>query len=155
MGPTVLDDLAETVDGHAREAHPDDAVGGVPARWVAAPGSTEEAAALLRAAARQGLTVVPRGRGTAIGWGAPPRGLDLVVTTERMDTLVEHVAGDLVCVVEAGATIDAVNEQVSEHGQQLALDQPVPGATLGGTVSTTRSGPRRLLYGSPRDQVLG
>jgi glycolate oxidase FAD binding subunit len=155
MGPTVLDDLAETVDGHAREAHPDDAVGGVPARWVAAPGSTEEAAALLRTAARQGLTVVPRGRGTAIGWGAPPRGLDLVVTTERMDSLVEHVAGDLVCVVEAGATIDAVNEQVSEHGQQLALDQPVPGATLGGTVSTTRSGPRRLLYGSPRDQVLG
>ncbi|MGH3315893.1 MAG: FAD-binding oxidoreductase [Nocardioidaceae bacterium] len=155
MGPTVLDDLAETVDGHAREAQPDDAVGGVPARWVAAPGSTQEASALLRTAARQGLTVVPRGRGTAIEWGAPPRAVDLVVSTERMDTLVEHVAGDLVCVVEAGATIDAVNDQVSEHGQQLALDQPVPGATLGGTVSTTRSGPRRLLYGSPRDQVLG
>jgi len=155
MGRTVLDDLAETVDGHAREARPDDAVAGVPARWVAAPGSTAEASALLRTAARQGLTVVPRGRGTAIGWGAPPRAVDLVVSTERLDTLVEHVAGDLVCVVEAGATIDAVNDQVAEHGQQLAMDQPVPGATLGGTVSTTRTGPRRLLYGAPRDQVLG
>jgi glycolate oxidase FAD binding subunit len=155
MGTTVLDDLAETVDGNAREARPDDAVGGVPARWVAAPGSTQEAAALLRTAARQSLTVVPRGRGTAIGWGAQPRAVDLVVSTERMDTLVEHVAGDLVCVVEAGARIDDVNDQVSEHGQQLAMDQPVPGASLGGTVSTTRTGPRRLLYGAPRDQVLG
>jgi glycolate oxidase FAD binding subunit len=151
----ALDDLAGTVDGHAREAQPQDAVGGVPARWVAAPASTEQACALLGTAARLGLTVVPRGRGTALGWGAPPRSVDLLVDTTRMDRVVEHVAGDLVCVAEAGATIDGVNEVVGAHDQQLALDQPMPGASLGGTVSTTRSGPRRLLYGTPRDQVLG
>jgi glycolate oxidase FAD binding subunit len=151
----VLDELAATVDGHAQEAGPDDAVAGVPPRWVAAPASTEQASALLRAAARLGLTVVPRGRGTALAWGAPPRSADLVVSTERLGRVVEHNPGDLVCVVEAGATIDAVNEHVVTHGQQLALDQPLPGASLGGSVSTTRSGPRRLLYGTPRDQVLG
>jgi glycolate oxidase FAD binding subunit len=154
-GPPVLDDLAASVDGHVRAATPADAVTGVPARWVAAPGSTEEASALLRTADRLGLTVVPRGRGTAMTWGAPPRSADLVVGTERMEHVVEHVAGDLVCVVEAGTTIDAVNAHVGPHGQQLALDQPLPGASVGGTVSTTRSGPRRLLYGTPRDQVLG
>src|SRR5262245_26712612 len=152
---SVLDELAASVDGHARAAGPEDAVAGVATRWVAAPGSTDEASALLRAAARHQLTVVPRGRGTALAWGAPPRSADLVVSTERLDRMVEHNPGDLVCVVEAGATIDAVNEHVVSHGQQLALDQPLPGATLGGTVSTTRSGPRRLLYGTPRDQVLG
>jgi glycolate oxidase FAD binding subunit len=151
----VLDELAAAVDGHAREARADDAVAGVPARWVAAPGSTEQASALLGAAARHGLTVVPRGRGTALMWGAPPESADLVVSTERLDRIIEHNPGDLVCVVEAGATIDAVNEHVVAHGQQLALDQPLPGATLGGSMSTTRSGPRRLLYGTPRDQVLG
>jgi glycolate oxidase FAD binding subunit len=151
----VLDDLAATVGGHAQEAGPQDRVGGVPARWVAAPGSAEEASALLRTAAGLGLTVVPRGRGTALGWGSPPRSADLLVSTERMGRMVEHNPGDLVCVVEAGATIDAMNEQLAQHRQQLALDQPLPGATIGGTVSTTRSGPRRLLYGTPRDQVLG
>jgi glycolate oxidase FAD binding subunit len=151
----VLEDLTACVDGHAREAGPGDAVAGVPARWVAAPGSIEQASALLRTAARLGLTVVPRGRGTALAWGAPPRSADLVVSTERLARLVEHNPGDLVCVVEAGATIDAVNAQVAADGQQLALDQPLSGASVGGTVSTTRSGPRRLMYGTPRDQVLG
>lgn len=151
----MLDDLAQCVDGHAREARPADAVGGVPARWVAAPDSVEQASRLLQTASRLGLSVVPRGRGSALGWGAPPRSADLVVSTERLGRVVEHAPGDLVCVVQAGATLDAVNEQVRPHGQQLALDQPVPGATLGGTISTTRSGPRRLAYGTPRDQVLG
>ncbi|MGH3368005.1 MAG: FAD-binding oxidoreductase [Nocardioidaceae bacterium] len=152
---TALDDLAETVQGEAREAAEADAIDGVQPRWVASPSSLDQASALLRTAARLGLTVVPRGRGTTIDWGAPPRTVDLVVSTERLNRVVEHVAGDLVCVVQAGATLDAVNAEVSPHGQQLALDQPVPGATVGGTVSTTRSGPRRLLYGTPRDQVLG
>ena len=151
----VLDELAASVDGHAREAGPEDAVAGVAARWVAAPSSTEQASALLRTASRHQLSVIPRGRRTALAWGAPPRSADLVVSTERLDRMVEHNPGDLVCVVESGATIDAVNEQVVTHGQQLALDQPLPGATVGGTVSTARSGPRRLLYGTPRDQVLG
>ena len=155
LGTSALDDLAEAVDGHAREATGTDAVAGVPARWVAEPASTEQAAALVRTAARLGLTVVPRGRGTALSWGAPPRSADLVVSTERLDRVVEHNPGDLVCVVEAGTTLDSVNGHVGEHGQQLALDQPLPGATVGGTVSTTRSGPRRVLYGTPRDQVLG
>lgn len=150
-----LSDLAEAVDGRAREATDDDAVDGVPARWVAEPESVEQASALLRTAAELGLTVVPRGQGTALDWGAPPRSADLVVSTARLNRLVEHEAGDLVCVVEAGATIDAVNAAVAEHGQQLALDQPVPGSSVGGAMSTTRSGPRRLLYGTPRDQVLG
>ena len=51
----VLDALAAATGGHAGEAGPGDAVGGVPARFVAAPGSTDEAAAVLRAAAEADL----------------------------------------------------------------------------------------------------
>ena len=152
---SALDDLAEATGGHAADATEADAVAGVPARWVAAPGSTEEASALLRVAAARELRVVVRGQGTALHWGLPPHDVDLVVSTHRLDRVVEHVAGDLVCVLEAGTTIDAVNTQVAEAGQQLALDQPLPGSSIAGTMATTRSGPRRLLYGTPRDLVLG
>ena len=154
-GTAVLDELAAAVDGHAAEATDADTVGGLAPRFTAAPGSTEEASALLSAAAAHDLFVLVRGRGTALHWGAPPRQVDLVVSTHRMDAVVEHVAGDLVCVVQAGATIDAINEQVGAHGQQLALDQPLRGSSVAGTMSTTRSGPRRMLYGSPRDLVVG
>jgi glycolate oxidase FAD binding subunit len=152
---TLLDDLAACVDGAAREAGPEDAVGGVPATVVASPATTEQAAALLAAADRAGLHVAFRGRGTALGWGAPPTALDLLVDTTRLDSIVEHAAGDLICVVQAGARLDDVNARVREHGQQLALDQPRAGASVGGTLATARSGPRRLRYGAPRDLVLG
>ncbi len=154
-GTALLDDLTAAVGGHAAEATDGDAVGGVTPRFTAAPGSTQEASALLTAAAAHDLFVLVRGRGTALHWGPPPDRVDLVVSTHRMDAVVEHVAGDLVCVVQAGARIDAINEHVGGQGQQLALDQPLPGSSVAGAMSTTRSGPRRMLYGTPRDLVVG
>jgi len=152
---STLDALADLTGGHAAEATQADAVAGVAARWVAAPASTQEAADLLGVAASHDLHVVVRGRGTALHWAPPPREVDLVVSTHRLDGVVEHVAGDLVAVVGAGTAIDTLNAHVGEHGQQLALDQPIPGSSVAGAMSTTRSGPRRLLYGTPRDLVLG
>ena len=152
---STLDALTDAAAGHCDEATEADSVAGVAARWVASPGTTQEAAALIGVAADQGLHVVVRGRGTALHWAPPPREVDLVVSTHRLDTVVEHVAGDLVAVVGAGTTIDALNARVGEHGQQLALDQPIAGSSVAGAMSTTRSGPRRLLYGTPRDLVLG
>jgi len=58
-----------------------DAIGGRQARYVAAPASTLEASALLRAAAALGLTVVPRGAGRLQHWGNPPDSCDLIVDT--------------------------------------------------------------------------
>lgn len=152
---STLEELIDATAGNAVEATEADAVAEVPARWVAAPGSTQEAAALLRVAAGHDLRVVVRGRGTALHWAPPPRELDLVVSTHRLAGVTEYVAGDLVALVGAGTTIDAVNAHAGEHGQQLALDQPIEGSSVAGAMSTTRSGPRRLLYGSPRDLVLG
>ncbi len=151
----LLDDLAALVDGRARPATDGDHVGGVLPRLVAAPGSTGQASALLTACAAEGLSVVFRGQGTALHWGAPPARVDVVVDTARLDEVLEHVAGDLVAVVQAGLTLDGLDRRVRAHGQQLALDQPRPGASVGGTLATARSGARRLQYGAPRDLVLG
>lgn len=151
----LADDLAALVGGQARAAGDHDHVGGVHAQLVAAPATTEQAAALMRACAASELAVAFRGQGTALHWGAPPRRLDVIIDTARLDQVVEHVAGDLVAVVQGGLTLDALAVQLGRHEQQLALDQPRPGASVGGTLATARSGARRMHYGAPRDLVLG
>ncbi|MEO3929018.1 FAD-binding oxidoreductase [Micromonosporaceae bacterium B7E4] len=138
-----------------RPAGPADAVGGVPARLVAAPGSTAQAAALLRAAAGLGLSVVFQGGGSRSDWGNPPRSLDLVVQTRRLTGVVEHAAGDLIAVVRAGTPLTELQQALAPAGQQLGLDDPVGGATVGGAVAVNGSGPRRMLYGTVRDLLIG
>jgi glycolate dehydrogenase FAD-binding subunit len=133
----------------------DDAIAGVPARFVAAPASTADAAEVLRAAARDNLAVVARGAGTKQDWADPPRRLDLIVDTRRLTGVVEHAAGDLIAVVRAGTPVEELQDKLAPAGQQLGLDVPLSGATVGGTVAMNTSGPRRMLYGTVRDLLIG
>ena len=155
-GPAgVLDALRHATGGHAEPAGAGDAVDGVPARFVAAPGSTEEAAAVVRTAAAEGLAIVARGAGTKLGWGTPPRRVDLIVDTHRLDRIVEHAAGDLVVIAQAGVSLVALGERLAGDRQRLAVDELVPGTTIGGMLGTGVTGPRRLQAGAVRDLVLG
>jgi glycolate oxidase FAD binding subunit len=131
-----------------------DAIAGVVPGFVAFPASTEEASALLRAAAAFDLAVVPRGAGTGMGWGPPPSACDLIIDLQAMDQVIEHAAGDLVVRVQAGATIGHLASVLASAGQELALDVPAD-ATVGGVVATGTTGPRRFRYGAPRDLLIG
>src|SRR3984957_11946579 len=131
-----------------------DAIAGVVPSFVAFPASTQEASALLRAAAAFDLAVVPRGAGTGLGWGLPPSACDLVIDLQAMDQVLEHAAGDLVARVQAGATIGHLSSVLASAGQELALDVPAD-ATVGGVVATGTTGPRRFRYGAPRDLLIG
>ena len=142
-------------DGLVRAAGAPDAIDGVPARFVAAPACTEQAAEVLRAAAGQRLAVVFRGAGTRQAWAAPPQRLDLVLDTTRLTGVVEHAAGDLIAVVRAGTPLADLAAAFAPAGQQLALDTPLPGSTVGGVVATNASGPRRMAYGTVRDLLIG
>ena len=162
-GDEVLRALAAACPA-ARAAGAGDAVAGVVPRYAASPASVGEASALMRAAAGQDLTVVPRGSGSRLDWGCPPVRCDLVVDTLRLDQVVEHAAGDLVARVQAGTGMRRLGEVLAAAGQQLALDPapggnggagPVGAGTVGGTLATGAAGPRRLRYGTPRDLVIG
>jgi glycolate oxidase FAD binding subunit len=122
--------------------------------FVASPADTAEAAAMLRTAAEHGLAVVPRGAGSRLGWGIPPSRCDLVVDMLRMESVVEHAAGDLVARVQAGARMGVIAETLADAGQEIALDVPAQ-ATAGGIVASGLTGPRRLRYGAPRDLLIG
>jgi len=143
----AYDDVAQATVG--------DAVDGVPARWVARPGSTEEVSTVLRVAAGLGLRVVARGRGTRLAWGVAPTALALLVDTSRMATVLAHVAGDLVVTGHAGLPMGALQRALAAHRQRLALDYDNPGGTIGDTIATAASGPLRYRYGSVRDLLIG
>ncbi len=139
----------------SRPGRPEDAVGGIVPGEVVRPSSVEEVAEVLRAAAADGRTVVPVGGRSKLSWAAPPSSCDLVLDTTGLDRIVEHVAGDLTVVAEAGVRLADLQEQVGQAGQMLGLDPPEEGATLGGVVGANASGPRRLQYGTVRDLLIG
>jgi glycolate oxidase FAD binding subunit len=141
--------------GDLRDAGPADAVDGVPAALVARPGSTSETAEVLKAAASFGLTVVPRGRGTKMSWGRPPERADLVVDLSRMSAVLDHAAGDLIVDTQAGTLLADVQQTVGSAGQRLALDELVPGSSIGGMLATNSSGPGRVGVGTARDLLIG
>ncbi|QFG25626.1 FAD-binding oxidoreductase [Actinomadura sp. WMMB 499] len=143
------------VCGDVRPGEPEEGVLGVEPAVVAAPATVGEAAAVMRVAAEHALTVVPRGGETRLDWGTPPRGCDLIVDTRRLDRLVEHAAGDLVATAQAGMPLERLGEELAGNGQRLALDVPIPGSTIGGTIATGAAGPLRTLYGTPRNLVIG
>ncbi len=144
---------------NVRDAHAGDEVRGIAPAAVVSPATDAEVSAVLAAATARNLAVVARGGGTKIGWGAPPARCDLVLSTSRIEGIVDHEPADLVCVARAGTTLaDLQSRLASTEGfrQRLMLD-PAQGAaaTLGGVVATAASGSLRTRFGTPRDLVIG
>jgi len=141
---------------HLREATPADAIDGVAPQMVAEPGTAEELARALRWARDARLKVAPRGGGTKLGWGNAPTACDLVLSTTRLNRVLEHAWADMTVIVEAGCTVDALQKTLAQHRQRLALDPLWPEqATIGGILSTNDSGTLRVRYGSLRDLIIG
>jgi glycolate oxidase FAD binding subunit len=135
---------------------PADAVEGVVPRVIVEPASAESVSRLLEWAFREGLCVMVRGSGTKLGWGAPPRQIDILMSTTRLNAVVAHRHGDLTATIQTGATLGDVNRALAQHGQWIPLDPPsAERATIGGLVATNDSGPRRHRYGAPRDLIIG
>jgi glycolate oxidase FAD binding subunit len=130
---------------------------------IESPSSYEKAAAVMGRCGAEGLTVRVRGGGTKWNWGRAVAEPDVEVSTAGLGRLVEHNAGDLTAVVEAGARLETLQETFAAEGQMLALDPPTrgggagegAGASIGGVLATADSGPLRHRYGAVRDLVLG
>ncbi|MBA3565894.1 MAG: FAD-binding oxidoreductase [Actinobacteria bacterium] len=100
--------------------------------------SLQEAAEMLAAAHTEG-------RRLAIGED---------LTTDGLDRILEHEAGDLTCTVEAGVRLSTLQHALADHGQRLSLDPPGD-PTVGALLARNLSGPLRHRFGAPRDLVLG
>ena len=132
------------------------AVDGMVPRWVVRPGTVEQVAQIMALASAEGLAVTPRGSGSSLALGNPPRRLDLVLDLGRLTAVLEYVPDDMVASVQCGITLDAVAARLGQHGQRLPLD-PAPGGgrSVGGVLATAAAGPLRFRYGTGRDLLLG
>src|ERR671911_480475 len=140
---------------HVRQAFDADAVDGVEPSLVVEPATIEETSEVMKLASREGLAVSPRGGGTKTGLGNPPRQVDLILSTARMDEIIEHVPGDQIVRAQTGLKLEDLQESLAESDQMLGIDPPEEGATIGGIVAAKASGPRRLRYGTVRDLIIG
>lgn len=127
-------------------------------RWVFSPRNQEEVSFILQEATREGWRVLPWGGGTRITLGAPLHGVEAVVDLKGLNRILELDAENLTVTVEAGICWYALQDVLArcERGYEVPLDPPLPDrATVGGVLATNSSGPRRNLYGSARNLVLG
>ncbi len=139
-----------------RAAEPSDAVAGIVPKVVYTPASVEEAAQVLAQTRVANAPIAFVGGGSELELGAPPRALEAVLRTERLNRIVEYIPDDMVMTVEAGVPLASLQRTTAEHGQQLALDPPSPDrSTIGGLVATNAFGPRRARYGSIKDLIIG
>ncbi len=132
------------------------AVDGLLPRAVARPATVEQVSRVLALCASERLAVSPRGSGSSLALGNPPRRLDLILDVGRLKTVKDYVPEDMVASAEAGLTLGALNHQLRAKRQMLALDPPGGASrTLGGMLATHASGPLRFRYGTGRDLLLG
>jgi glycolate oxidase FAD binding subunit len=151
-------------------------------RLVVLPRDTNQVAHVVQVAKRENLALVPWGNGTKMAMGNPPKRLDLVVCTSRMNHIKDVDTANLTITVEAGVKFrdiqarlatqedrcylpledlvtegdEAICSDRSHSGCFLPIDPPhAHAATIGGIVAANTAGARRLLYRLPRDSVLG
>ena len=115
------------------------------------PASTEEISETLKLASSERWTVMPVG---GMRWTNSTA--NLIVSTQRINQIIEHEPADLIAIAQAGVTLTDLNAKLLENGQWLPLDPPDDGrATLGGVVATGIGGPQQFGYGRPRGSVIG
>ena len=161
-----MDQLVSRLKEIAGEAHvlkdPDKlkayALNGSCPKAFVAPGTVDEVSKIIAYANRERVTIFPRGNGTKMGIGGIPKGMDLILSTLRLNRIIESDVDNLTLSVQSGITLGEIQKLLAKQGKGyfLPLDPPFAGqATLGGIVATNSSGPRRFTYGTARDLVIG
>src|SRR5262249_7489361 len=111
------------------------AIDSKPGALLVSPGSVAEVSAVMKLASSEGWTVMPAGGMTWLNGGVSTTP-NLLVSTARLNKIVEHEPADLVAVTQAGVRLEEFNEALSQNGQWLPLDPPDNGsATIGGVVA--------------------
>ncbi|MCA0325695.1 MAG: FAD-binding oxidoreductase [Proteobacteria bacterium] len=125
---------------------------------VARPGSTEQVAAVLRACAAHGVSVVPQGGNTGLAVGSVPddSGGQVVLSLRRLDRVRALDAANLTLTVEAGCILQNVQDAAAQAGLLFPLSLAAEGScTIGGNLATNAGGTQVLRYGNARELCLG
>jgi FAD/FMN-containing dehydrogenase len=123
---------------------------------LARPRTTEEVATILRICNAHRLPVVPQGGLTGLTGGATPSAGSLALSLERFSAIESIDPDGSVITVQAGVTLQAVQQAADEAGLMFALDIGARGSCrVGGNAATNAGGNRVLRFGMMRELVLG
>ena len=123
---------------------------------VALPTSAGQVSGLLRACTELDIPVVPWGAGTGLSGGALPLGDGVVLSTARMNRILDIDLEDRTVTVEPGVPNLSVTHAVAPHGFYYAPDPSSQIAcTIGGNVAENAGGVHCLKYGTTTNNLLG
>jgi len=122
---------------------------------VLKPASAAEVAAILKLADSIPLPVTTRGGATGLCGGAVPSPGAVVLSTERMNRVLEIDPVNLMGVVEAGVTLRQFEDAVEEAGFYFPPHPGEESAMMGGMIATNAGGSRAVKYGVLRNYVRG
>ena len=144
-GPTIAERATSYWDTSPTEA-----------KALLRPTSAQQLSEVLRVCHDLDQSVVVQGGLTGVVAGADSTAEDIIVSLERMNAIESVDALDGVAIVQAGAVLQVVQEQLAEQGFLFPLDLGARGScTIGGTVATNAGGINVLRYGMMRNLVLG
>ncbi|HKS44308.1 MAG TPA: FAD-linked oxidase C-terminal domain-containing protein [Amycolatopsis sp.] len=122
---------------------------------VAKPASAREVSALLAIAAEHCLPVTARGSGSGLSGAARPREDGLLISFERMNSVLEVDVANQVAVVQPGVTLAELDQKTAAAGLAYTVYPGELSASVGGNVGTNAGGMRAVKYGVTRNNVLG
>jgi len=122
---------------------------------VRTPQTAEQLGDELRRSALHDRTIVLVGCGSKQAMGGPAEGDD-TISMAGLRRVLEYEPHDLTISVEAGLPWRELTQVLAANRQMVPLDPPFADqATVGGVIAANSSGPRRRLYGTARDMVIG
>ncbi len=123
---------------------------------MVAPASTEETQALITWCAEHAIALVPHGGRTGLAGAATSQPGQLVVSTHRLNRILELDEAAGTALVEPGVTLAALQDAAAEIGLSPGIDLGArDSATIGGMVATNAGGQQSFRHGVMRQRVLG
>lgn len=127
-----------------------------PPACMALPSTVEELAQIMAIAAQNRWRVLPTGQSSKLSWGGLADSIDIVISTAKLNRVIDHAIGDYTITVESGIKVADLQDILAEQGQFLAIDPAfAQAATVGGVVATADTGSLRQRYGGLRDLLIG
>ena len=122
---------------------------------IVKPASTAEVSAILRFCNQYLIPVTPRGAGTGLSGGALPQLGGVVLSTERLNKIIEIDERNLQVTTEPGVITEVLQNAVKEKGLFYPPDPSSRGSCfIGGNIAENSGGPKAVKYGVVRDYVL-
>lgn len=119
------------------------------------PEDTEEVSAIVGLAAENRIPIIPRGGGSNQVGGVVPTEGSIVLSTSRMDKILEIDPVNFMVTAQPGVNLGAMDDALEPYGLILAQEQgSYKVANIGGAVSTNGYSLRHNRYGNIGDNVL-